>query len=619
MKKVILLNIKLFFFWLLLFAFQHTVFLIYNLSEIKDIVFRKIILSYYYALSMDISADAYLMSLPAILLIIAAFKRKNSILIGIIHTVNIFLIIICTIISISDTALYSVWGTKINGKALSYMLYPEEAIKSFASVPYLLFIALIVFEGILAVFIYKRVFRPGFFGNINKYFKFIFPFVIIFLLIIAIRGGFNKYPINRSRVYFSTYSVLNYSALNGFWNFMELIINPDIKKNPYNYFPKIKAEAIVKAIHNNTSDESTEMILTTGRPNIVLILLESVSAECMGTLGGIKGLMPCMDSLTKQGLLFTNFYANGFRTEQGLIAFLSSFPAQPQTIISKEFDKLNKLSNMPLMLGNNGYSENYYYSGNLNFANMGAYLKSSGFTRIIGKNNYNWMKKTEWGAYDEELFDCHIKEGIKDSQPFFTVIVTSTNHEPFDANVEKVFKKNSDADNYKNTVFYTDKCLSDYLKKAQLVPLYKNTLFIITADHAHSMPLGRGYNEPERHRIPLLLYGNVLKKEYRGKTNNKIGSQIDLPAMLLSQLKIDYSSFARSKNLLNKNTSDFAFYTFDNGFGIITPQQTIVYDHNLKQAVYRKNSLSPAIDEEITNKGKAYMQVMFEEYIRLNN
>jgi len=603
---------------MLLFALQHTVFLIYNLSELKVIGFDRTILSYYYALSMDISATAYLMSLPVLLLIIAVCIKKNSVLINSIHTINIILIITCLIIGIFDTGLYSVWGTKINGKAISYMVFPKEAIKSFAAVPYILFIAILVIEGVLAIFIYKRIFRPGFFGKINIYFKIIFPIVLMFVLFAAVRGGFNKYPINKSRVYYSKLPVLNYSALNGFWNFMEIFVNPDIKKNPYNYFTKVKAENIVNFMHKTPVD-STEFILTTSSPNIVLILLESVSAECTESLGGIKGLMPGIDSLAKEGLLFKNFYANGFRTEQGIIAFFSSFPAQPKTIITKKFGKLEKLPNMAKILGNCGYSENYYYSGNLDFMNTDAYMKSSGFTHIIGEDNYKWVKRTEWGAYDEELFDCHLNEAAKDAQPFFSVIMTSTNHEPFDGDVEKVFKGNSTADDYKNTVHYTDKCLFDYLHKAQSKPWYNNTLFIITADHAHYMPFNRGYNEPERHRIPLLFYGNVLKEKYKGKTNNKIGSQIDLPAMLLSQLKIGYKQFVKSKNLFNKYSPEFAFYTFDNGFGIITPQQTIVYDHNSGQVVYCKNKLSPAIDEEITNKGKAYLQVMFEEYIKLNN
>jgi phosphoglycerol transferase MdoB-like AlkP superfamily enzyme len=348
-------------------------------------------------------------------------------------------------------------------------------------------------------------------------------------------------------------------------------------------------------------------------------MLESVSAECIESLNGIKGLMPGMDSLAKKGLLFTNFYATGFRTEQGIISFLSSFPAQPQTTIMRNFGKFEKLPNLARILGDSGYSENYYYSGNLVFACQIAFIRSSGFAHILDKDNYDWEKRTDWGAYDEEIFSCHLKEAEKDSQPFFSVIMTSTNHEPFDADVEKIFKGNSEADGFKNTVHYTDKCLFDYLQKAKTKSWYDNTLFIITADHAHSYPNGRRANEAERHRIPMLLYGNVIKPEYQGKINDKVGSQTDLPASLLSQLKIPFKNFERSKNLFNTYSPEFAFYAFDNGFGFITPKQIIVYDHNLGQVVYRKNKLSEKTDKEITDQGKAYLQEMFEQYIKFNN
>lgn len=618
MKRVIILTLQLLIFWMVFFAIQQTLFLLYNHAELKNVPFRQVMLSYYYALGMNISTACYLMALPAVILIAAIFIKKKSGLISTIHTINIILIIGYLIIALSDIGLYSVWGSKINSKAISYLMFPKEALISVKAVPYWAFILILIVEATAAIFVYKRYFRPGYVAKIKILYKVIFSFILLFIIFIGMRGGFQKYPINRSWVYYSKYSVLNYAAMNGFWNFMEIIMNPDIKENPYKYFSKEKAEAIVKKMHETPAD-STEYILTTSKPNIVLILMESVSAECMASLNGIKGLMPGMDSLSKEGLLFTDFYANGFRTEQGIMSYIASFPAQPKATIMRKIGKYEKLPNLARTLDDNGYSLNYYYSGNLEFANTDAFLKYSGFTHILDKNNYEWKRTTEWGAYDEELFACHLKEAEKDRQPFFSIIMTSTSHENFDAKVEKVFNTGEASDGYKNTVHYTDKCVFDYIKSARTKPWFNNTLFIITSDHAHSMPNNRAYNAPERHRMPLLFYGNVLKQEYKGKKNDRIGSQIDLAAMLLSQMKLPYATFAKSKNIFNKCSPEFAYYTFDNGFGIITPKQILVYDHNLGQVVYRKNNLSAAEDEEILNEGKAYLQVMFEEYIGINN
>jgi len=618
LKKIIILVLKLLLFWLVLFALQHTVFLIYNSSELKNIGFGQIMLSYFYGLRMDLSASAYLMVLPLVLLIISLFITRNGGIIKSIHVINIFLILACLLIAICDTGLYSIWGTKINRKAMSYVVYPKEAFMAAAAVPYWLFTGIFIAEGILSIFVYKRVFRPGFFGKIKTIHISIFTFVLLLLLVSSMRGGFQKYAMSKRNVYFSTHAVLNNSALNGFWNFMEIIVNPESKKNPYAYYSTDTAQDIVRKMNAAKSD-STEMILTTSRPNIVLILMESVSAENLLSLGGTEEIMPALDSLSKKGLLFNNFYANGFRTEQGIISVLSSFPAQPQTSIMRNINKFEHLPNLGRILGDSGYSENYYYSGNLEFANMDAFAKVSGFTHILDKDNYNWKRSTDWGAYDEELFACHLKEAEKDKQPFFDLIMTATNHEPFDADVKKVFKENKASDNYKNTAHYTDHCLSEYFNKVKLKSWYNNTLFVLVSDHAHSFPMERGANEAERHHIPLVFYGNVIKPEYRGTVISKYGSQIDLPAMILSQLGIPYKQFQRSKNLFNKFSPEFGYYTFDNGFGIVTAEQTLVYDQDMGQVVFRKNKQSAADDDKLLSQGKAYLQILFEDYLHLND
>jgi phosphoglycerol transferase MdoB-like AlkP superfamily enzyme len=617
MKRNILNIIRILIFWMMLFFIQRTVFIIYNLPDLKDPGFGLIMKSYWCALGMDISSSCYLFFIPLFIAIIASFCSKNKILIKIINIYNLVMIIFCSLISIFDIGLYSVWGSKINSKAISYMLYPQEAIQSFSSVPYILLLTIVALEIFLFIFIYRKWIRIKQIDKIRPFPAIVFFLVAVFLLFTGIRGGFQKYPMNKGWVYYSKYPVLNYAALNGFWNLVEIFVNPGIKENPYKYFTDEKADEIVASMYAIEKD-STEKILNTERPNIVLILLESVSAECSKTLGGTEDLMPGFDSLCSEGLLFNNFYATGFRTEQGLISFLSCFPAQPRTTIMRQFGKFEKLPSFARMLDEHKYYLNYYYSGNLEFANTGPYLASSGFSKIIGRDDHEWIHTTQWGAYDEEMFSYHLSEAVNDSIPFFSIIMTSTNHEPFEAKVEKVYKGGSEGDRYRNSVIYTDKCLSEYLRKAKGTSWYKNTLFIISADHAHSYPNNRKANEVERHRIPLLFYGDVLKDEYKGVLTKNIGSQTDLAATLLSQLGIDSRTLKRSINLLNKYAPQFAFYTFDNGFGIITPGQSLVYDHDLGQIVYEKNQADSLVNENILNEGKAYLQQMFREYIELN-
>jgi phosphoglycerol transferase MdoB-like AlkP superfamily enzyme len=341
-------------------------------------------------------------------------------------------------------------------------------------------------------------------------------------------------------------------------------------------------------------------------------MMESMSAENMMRLGGEEEVMPGLDSLCSEGLLFTRFYASGFRTEQGLIALLSSFPAQPTVTIQREFGKFERLPSLPRTLVDAGYTCNYYYSGDLNFANTSAYLNASAFTKLLDRDAREWQRTTEWGALDEELFQCHLKEAGSDATPFFSVLMTTTNHEPFDAPVTHLFKEGQAA-NYKNTAHYTDSCLFSYIQAAKLQPWYANTLFIVTADHAHFYPENRGKSDPERHHIPFLMLGGALQDAYRGSVNDKPASQVDLSSLILHQLKLPDTSFQWSRNPLNPCCPGYAFYSFDNGFGWITATETVVYDHDQKKIIFPQGNSIPSA--QCVRQGKAYLQMVYDEYL----
>ncbi|MFH0894800.1 MAG: sulfatase-like hydrolase/transferase [Bacteroidota bacterium] len=615
MKQIFHSFLKFFAFWLALFLFQQVFFLLYFNNQLSGIPASLILRSFYQSVGMNLSAAAYLTTLPFILSCIGFFSNKKIW----IKISNIFMLVLTAIvilIGLGDLGLYSSWGSKINAKAVSYMLFPDEAVQSFSAVPVWLFILVFILEFAAFFLLFKKVFRFTLKPVRARIQNIIIAVLLLAILPVMYRGGFQKYPMNKSWVYYSKYDVLNYSALNGFWNFIEILSKPVLTKNPYIYMDNASAKGIVREM-NSVKCDSTFYILNQPRPNIILILLESASAENMTTLGGKEKIMPGLDSLTHEGLLFNRFYATGFRTEQGLISFISGFPAQPTVSVLRNFGKFEKLPNIGKTLDGQHYSLNYYYSGKLEFANTRSYLNASGFTKLLGKDSRKWKRTTQWGAYDEELFNCHLNEAATDKSPFFSILMTSTSHEPFDADVPQVFSNDNDAGKYKNTIRYTDGCVFQYIQKAKKTNWYKNTLFIITSDHAHSYPQSRSKNDYIRHHIPLLLLGGALKPEYSDKIISSVGSQTDFAASLLQQLRINSKGFPYSKNLFNPCGPHYAFYAFDNGFGIITDDQVIVYDHNSKQVIFQKNNCTPQRNEKILNMGKAMLQVVFQEYIDL--
>ena len=148
------------------------------------------------------------------------------------------------------------------------------------------------------------------------------------------------------------------------------------------------------------------------------------------------------------------------------------------------------------------------------------------------------------GALTTKIFSRFIfSDSLHRPEPFLTVMLTLTNHEYFDADVEKVFNRKEKNNGYLNTAYYTDKCIAKFIREASTKEWYRNTIFIITSDHAHILPLGRSYNEPGRHHIPFLIFGEPLKPEFRGKTIEKTASHLDITPTLLAQLKLDHNQF----------------------------------------------------------------------------
>jgi phosphoglycerol transferase MdoB-like AlkP superfamily enzyme len=602
-------------FWMLLFTIQRIFFLLFYHSELNGIPFSHILLSLVYGLSLDISATSYLVFIPLLLISLGMMFKKNDVFFTLNNWLNYILIIFCLLIYFIGIGLYGNWGQKINTKALSFLVYPKEIAGMIMDVYNILYFAIFVVFASAMIYIYRRLFSPKRHTSTGIFVSIIFFLFFSAGCLLGVRGGFQNIPINKSWCYYSKHSTLNFASLNDFWNFFDIIVNPQIKSNPYIYTDNETALNTIKQLY--ATQDSTEHIVKNNRPNIVLIIMESMSADAIACFGGQPGIAPKFDSLAKEGLLFSNYYATGFRTEQGLIAMISGFPAQPVSSIIRNFGKFDHLPNLIRTLGDKGYSTSYYFGGDLLFANTKTYLEVSGINLMAGVDEVPHTRETDWGAYDEDVYAYQLSDIGKQKQPFFSMIMTLTNHEYFTADVEKINHGHTENDLYHNTAHYADKCLFDYIQQAKKQKWYDNTLFIITADHAHKHPMERNYNEPDRHHIPLLLCGGALRDEYKGKVVAKTASHLDMAATILGQLDMKNTEFKWSKNFLNKYAKGFAFYTFDNGFGFISDSSEVVYDQNLKSTIIARNKISGGDYNKNLKQGKAMLQIVFQEYIDL--
>jgi phosphoglycerol transferase MdoB-like AlkP superfamily enzyme len=607
-------------FWMLFFFLERLIFIIYFSDRLSHISLSEVGFSFLYALRLDLSMIAYLSVLPLlsylILLYIPSFKLPKAL--GKFYVA--FFLLIFSIVSVFNLNLYREWGSKINYRAVDLGINStREAIASASSSPILLSLSILIGLFSLSVyFAFKIIDLKIHNQGAALWKKASTTFMMLSLAFLAIRGGWQLSPINQSMAYYSNETLLNHAAVNTEWNLLDDILsNKYSNENPFTNYPREEAQKILSEIYKKPSEESLK-ILKSERPNVVLIILESYTSELVGVLGGEKGITPNTDRLAAEGILFENVYAAADRTDKGVLASISAFPAQAIRSVMKLNSKQEKLPGIAQEFVKNSYSTSFYYGGESEFFNMKSYVLSHGYQKLIDQHSFESKDmNSKWGAYDEKVFSKQLTDMDNSKQPFFSTILTLTNHEPFELPVEKRFKSKKVEDQFRSTMFYTDSCLGAYLSDAKKKAWYKNTLFVIIADHGHRLPANLTEFDSKKFRIPLLFWGDVIKPEFKGAKINKIGSQTDLVSTLLKQVNMDASRYTWSKDLLNPSTPEFAFFNWDNGFGFATKDQVISYDNVGKNIILRKNEANSKIDNELVRYGKAHMQEVFQQYLEL--
>ncbi len=607
--------LKYILYWLFVFFIERITFFVYHFDKIKTDSFEEYILLFSKGLRLDLSMIGYFLLVPILLLIFNLFISKKKILINIIHVYSIILLVIVIILGIIDLNIYSEWGTKINSRAIEFLiLSPGEAMASSASSPLLSSFLIIITQFIICYFIYRKIGKLEYFKE-NIFIQIFSIPLLAFISVMMLRGGLQLSPINQSAVYFSNKNAVNHAAINTEWNLMHSVIeNHFSTDNPYVFMSDDEAHNLVDSLYIN-KNISNESILTIDRPNVVIIILESYTSDVVEAFGGEKNVSPFINKYASSGLSFSNIFASGDRTDKGMIAILSGFPTQAVRTIIQQPDKFEKLPAIPKTLSSNGYSTAFYYGGESEFANFKSYLISSQFEKIIDKNNFesNQMN-SKWGAHDGFLFDKALEDMRTLKEPFMSTILTLSSHEPFEVPIPNKFKGDDLPSKFRKAANYTDLSFGEFMAKAEKEKWYKNTMFVVVADHGHRLP--KEYDNAydyRKFRIPLFFYGDVINEKYNGNIIDKIGSQTDIASTLLKQMNISDTAFHWSSNLLDKSKDGFAFYSYDNGIGWVDNDNIINVDNIRKEIIYQKLE-SSNLDQK-KKVAQAYMQRVFKTYL----
>jgi phosphoglycerol transferase MdoB-like AlkP superfamily enzyme len=597
-------------FWAVYFLAARVVFLAYHIEDSKLLTLETVFGIFFNGFRMDLSLAGYLSLLPFLWVSFSNFIKK-SVFQNTIFSYTLFLVFIVTLVIVIDLEVYNIWSFRIDATPLEYLKSPKEAWASVKSSPIIPLIISCIALVIIASYIVYRIIA----NKIDNW-KFIkkFPFVIYGLLItsaliIPIRGGFGIAPMNHSTVYFSKNNFANIAAINAPWNFFSSIIHRRSNKvNPYTYLPKEVLDNTIENLY--VSGGKGTFVLNRTKPNVLLIVWESFTQKVVDQRHNGIEITPFFNSLKKEGIYFSNFYASGDRTDKALTSILSGFPAQPKESIIKEPIKSGSLPVLSKDFSEQGYTTQFYYGGDTDFANIKSYLFGAHFDKIIDSHDFpEELNTSKWGVHDQYLFD-KLQADLEhqgSSKPFFTTVLTLSSHEPFETSRAdvKIPGKNTE-DMFMNALNYSDESLEQFINKAKKQKWWDNTLVIILADHGHRFP--ETGQKAADFKIPMLWTGGAIKSKM---VFPKISSQIDLAATLLGQLNIDHTPYIWSKDVFKSNTKPWAFFAFNDGFGFQKPSKNIIFDNVGKRVI----SQSQGADSQDLDEGKAMQQKSFQDYL----
>lgn len=338
------------------------------------------------------------------------------------------------------------------------------------------------------------------------------------------------------------------------------------------------------------------------KPNIVMIVVESLSADFMGSFGNEENLTPNLDRLAQQSLFFTDVYATGTRTVRGLEALSLAVPPTPgQSIVRRPENQ--DLSLLGSVLEKDGYKSSFLYGGYGYFDNMNAFFAGNGYAVTdrtdIAKDKI--MFETVWGVADEIIFNQaldEMDEKTAKQEKVFQMIVTTSNHSPYtypDGRIDLPPGRREGA------VKYTDWAIGDFIDKAKSKPWFSDTVFIIVADHQASSA-GRVDLPINRYHIPCLVYApGIITPE----KNNRLMSQIDIPPTLLGLLGHSYESkfLGYDINTLEPGQERAFVSTYQN-LGYIKDDKIVILKPQNKVEMYKINDFKNSDYEKINNDEK---------------
>lgn len=602
MKRIAYI-ILLFFYLLLVNVIGRGAFLYYNRTlsffQMKDVVKVELL-----GLPMDMVVASALMLVPILLTLLSLKWEKLPMrrTAGILLWVAVFVAVCFTC---ADFIMYEHWKFKLDASVFAYMSEPGE-MSSSTPMSYLvsrigLSVLAAFIAGLLAFLLTPKTFQVRRRRHSRKVrgwvvclvgIIFALPFVLGLSGVIGEELAFRKIQFAGKRITLHHKIFLSNAAVNPVYHIAHSVWL--YSKDADRQFPMMdrkEARALTSRLFPADTEDITDTLLTTTRPNILTLQIESMGAVFVEELGGKYGegagmfsseqetVTPELCCWMQLGLNFTRAYASSFRTDRGTVSVISGALSYPTVSLMMEDSVLalmeqgRGIAAIPSTLRRAGYSTCYLYGGDQSFMNKGRYLSAAGYERVMGIEDIDVEKseRDQWGANDsiafERLFSYVTSEERK--TPWCVGFQTLSSHEPWKVPYERL------RDRILNAFAYTDHCLGRFLDRLSHTPVWDNTLVIIFADHGY--PYNQFYDRPDFFHIPLLFVGGALKRTGNVET---LISQSDIAATVLSQMNITHRQFPYSRNIFSSRyVSPCVYATYPAGVMLMDERGFSMYDH----------------------------------------
>lgn len=584
----------LFAFLLLVFSAFRYAFFKLNFAgprNISDTLYRN---AFSLGRSYDTLVASYLLTVPAIAFFFAMFFNYNSLWFRRMITFYFSIVFFAVLLACcSDIPFYEFCGSRLSnaivmwtdtsGTMLNYVF------ENPVYYPYLIvFIAGLVVSVFLLLFLHKFFLRNAFKEKISITKKIIMFFSVALLLLIGIRGGWRLRPIAVRDAFVTNYPFVNLLPLNPVHTFFD-----SMEKTSLNYLDDNvainNARRFLNVQDNFNPDKvgagspiarKVEFADSSIKPNIVLILMESMSAEMTGCVGrdlkSQPSFTPNLDSISKTSISFSNFYSSGIHTCNGLYGTLYSMPSVPGVHpLSNLYTVNSKFYGMANILKDNGYSTSFFCTHYEEFDNMGFFLRNNGFENFFSAKEYTSdLSEGTFGVSDEAQYDFafnKLNEFSKTGKPFFASLLTISTHEP-PVLPKKTFFKPKSKIPFEQVYEYADWALGNFMKQCQNEKWYDNTIFVFVADHGRNMP--SPYEIPlSYHHSPFIIYSPALIKE--PKQIDNLAIQMDVFPTLMNFLKLPYTNNTLGINLF-KEERPYAFFCKDYLVGCLDKKHFLI-------------------------------------------